>query len=138
MSTEWPESAKSLLEKRYECFTKGDVDFILESHHPETKEQIQRQAVEEWSKNSKWHGLKVDSVDEKSDKTVIDFTVIYERDFEKRFHREIAEFKKHEGKWFYFDSSFPKPETIRNDQKIGRNDPCTCGSGKKFKKCHGA
>ena len=24
------------------------------------------------------------------------------------------------------------------DQAIGRNDPCWCGSGKKFKKCHGA
>ena len=24
------------------------------------------------------------------------------------------------------------------DEKIGRNDPCWCGSGKKFKKCHGA
>jgi uncharacterized protein YecA (UPF0149 family) len=22
--------------------------------------------------------------------------------------------------------------------KVGRNDPCPCGSGKKFKKCHGA
>ena len=30
-------------------------------------------------------------------------------------------------------------ETIRNfDEKVGRNDPCPCGSGKKFKKCHGA
>ncbi|MCO4774230.1 MAG: SEC-C domain-containing protein [Deltaproteobacteria bacterium] len=29
-------------------------------------------------------------------------------------------------------------ETVRRDQpKIGRNDPCHCGSGKKFKKCHG-
>ena len=24
------------------------------------------------------------------------------------------------------------------DQKVGRNDPCPCGSGKKYKKCHGA
>jgi preprotein translocase subunit SecA len=24
------------------------------------------------------------------------------------------------------------------DQKLGRNDPCWCGSGKKYKKCHGA
>jgi len=23
-------------------------------------------------------------------------------------------------------------------QKVGRNDPCPCGSGKKYKKCHGA
>jgi preprotein translocase subunit SecA len=33
----------------------------------------------------------------------------------------------------------PKVETfIRNGRKIGRNEPCPCGSGKKFKQCHGA
>jgi uncharacterized protein YecA (UPF0149 family) len=26
---------------------------------------------------------------------------------------------------------------VRADPKLGRNDPCHCGSGKKFKKCHG-
>ena len=31
-----------------------------------------------------------------------------------------------------------KPEPVRRDEKkVGRNDPCHCGSGKKFKKCHG-
>ena len=31
------------------------------------------------------------------------------------------------------------PSTVvRKDQKVGRNDPCPCGSGKKYKKCHGA
>jgi preprotein translocase subunit SecA len=31
-------------------------------------------------------------------------------------------------------------ETVVNDEhdNIGRNDPCWCGSGKKYKKCHGA
>ena len=29
-------------------------------------------------------------------------------------------------------------QTIRNDDKIGRNDPCPCGSGQKYKRCHGA
>ncbi len=28
-------------------------------------------------------------------------------------------------------------KTVRNENKIGRNDPCPCGSGKKYKKCHG-
>jgi preprotein translocase subunit SecA len=34
----------------------------------------------------------------------------------------------------------PRVETRRvaDEEKIGRNDPCWCGSGKKFKKCHGA
>jgi preprotein translocase subunit SecA len=35
-----------------------------------------------------------------------------------------------------------EPATVqtvhRNDDKVGRNDPCPCGSGKKYKKCHGA
>jgi preprotein translocase subunit SecA len=32
----------------------------------------------------------------------------------------------------------PKAETVRRDKpKVGRNDPCPCGSGKKYKKCHG-
>jgi uncharacterized protein YecA (UPF0149 family) len=30
-------------------------------------------------------------------------------------------------------------QTVRRDEpKVGRNDPCPCGSGKKYKKCHGA
>jgi preprotein translocase SecA subunit len=31
-----------------------------------------------------------------------------------------------------------KPATVRHEDKVGRNDPCPCGSGKKYKKCHGA
>ena len=30
-----------------------------------------------------------------------------------------------------------KPKPVKNNEKIGRNDPCFCGSGKKYKKCHG-
>jgi preprotein translocase subunit SecA len=29
-------------------------------------------------------------------------------------------------------------QVVRGQEKVGRNDPCPCGSGKKFKKCHGA
>ncbi len=31
-----------------------------------------------------------------------------------------------------------KPKQVRRPDKIGRNAPCTCGSGKKYKHCHGA
>ena len=30
------------------------------------------------------------------------------------------------------------PKPVRAGAKVGRNDPCPCGSGKKYKKCHGA
>jgi preprotein translocase subunit SecA len=32
----------------------------------------------------------------------------------------------------------PQQRVVADQQKLGRNDPCWCGSGKKFKKCHGA
>ncbi len=31
----------------------------------------------------------------------------------------------------------PRPEPVRVGEKVGRNDPCPCGSGKKYKNCHG-
>ena len=31
-----------------------------------------------------------------------------------------------------------KPQQVIRREKVGRNDPCPCGSGKKYKKCHGA
>ena len=38
----------------------------------------------------------------------------------------------------YFDPSAPaRQEPVRVEPKIGRNDPCPCGSGKKYKQCHG-
>jgi len=32
----------------------------------------------------------------------------------------------------------PKAQPVRVEQKVGRNEPCPCGSGKKYKNCHGA
>ena len=38
----------------------------------------------------------------------------------------------------HHDEEEPQEPYVRGGPKIGRNDPCPCGSGKKFKKCHGA
>lgn len=35
----------------------------------------------------------------------------------------------------FFDLDKPTPPIFRTEKKIGRNDPCPCGSGKKYKKC---
>ena len=36
------------------------------------------------------------------------------------------------------DGGAPAKEPVRTEEKTGRNDPCPCGSGRKYKKCHGA
>ena len=48
-------------------------------------------------------------------------------DAQKKLLEKIKKFK--EGK--------KKKPVRRQEKKIGRNDPCPCGSGKKYKKCHG-
>ncbi len=53
-------------------------------------------------------------------------------------HHELSTFIREDGRWVFDDCVMnPKPKT-RQVEKIGRNAPCPCGSGKKYKKCCGA
>ena len=54
------------------------------------------------------------------------------RQYQQRKRREQAEMQMVGG------SAMEKPQQVIRKEKIGRNDPCPCGSGKKYKKCHGA
>ncbi len=42
------------------------------------------------------------------------------------------------GRSHHHETEMPEAPYVRASPKVGRNDPCPCGSGKKFKKCHGA
>ncbi|MGH9437045.1 MAG: SEC-C metal-binding domain-containing protein, partial [Terriglobia bacterium] len=54
------------------------------------------------------------------------------REYQRRKRREQAEMQMVGG------GVMEKPQQVVRREKIGRNDPCPCGSGKKYKKCHGA
>ena len=54
-----------------------------------------------------------------------------EREFERKKQREL------EAARFAGSASSSEPAQRHTGTKVGRNDPCPCGSGKKFKKCHG-
>ena len=60
---------------------------------------------------------------------VQDMTKKLQRDKDK----ELAELQFVGG-----DGSAGSKKQVINSDKVGRNDPCPCGSGKKYKKCHGA
>jgi SEC-C motif-containing protein len=65
-------------------------------------------------------------------------------------HHEVSSFRKSDsGQWYFVEGDshthaegeghHHKPQTVqREGPKIGRNDPCVCGSGKKYKKCCGS
>ena len=54
-------------------------------------------------------------------------------------HHERSRFRRAEGRWVYLDGEMVKPKpVVREEPKVGRNAPCPCGSGRKFKRCCGA
>ncbi|HVT95938.1 MAG TPA: SEC-C metal-binding domain-containing protein, partial [Acidobacteriaceae bacterium] len=57
-------------------------------------------------------------------------------DIEKEFQRKKQKELEHARMAGGGDSSGPSQRRVGD--KVGRNDPCPCGSGKKYKKCHGA
>jgi SEC-C motif-containing protein len=50
--------------------------------------------------------------------------------------RERARFRRVDDRWYYVDGTIIR-EPVRRVATAGRNDPCPCGSGKKYKRCHG-
>ncbi len=65
-----------------------------------------------------------------TDTSIEDFT----RDIRRKKERELAQVSMAGGG----DGSTTAVKQVINTKKVGRNDPCPCGSGKKYKKCHGA
>ncbi|HET9408374.1 MAG TPA: preprotein translocase subunit SecA [Candidatus Sulfotelmatobacter sp.] len=56
-----------------------------------------------------------------------------EEQFIRRKRRELEQARMAGG-----GETQPVQQVVRSSEKVGRNDPCPCGSGKKYKKCHGA
>ena len=135
------ESAEQLLRARYTAHVNKEVDYIWETTHPAQRGGFDRNQVAEWSKNSEWLGLEIISTEagQSTDETgYVEFVARYREKSKTLEHKEIAEFRKIDDNWFFYDGNAPKPKQIvRQGPKVGRNDPCPCGSGKKYKKCCG-
>lgn len=130
------ETAEQLMRARYSAYVEGDVDFLHDSLHPQSRENFDFEATQTWAETSEWTGLTILDVKAglQSDKVgSVDFTAIYiNKDGKEHQHSERSQFKRYKDEWYFCDGQSIVP------QKVGRNDPCICGSGKKSKKCCGA
>jgi SEC-C motif-containing protein len=126
---------------RYSAYATGAVGFILESCVKGEEDRIDETATREWSEGSKWLGLTIHGTSQGGpgdSEGVVEFTATYEQDGLRHEHRERSRFVRKDGAWL-FDSGEVVPTTVvRSGEKVGRNDPCPCGSGKKYKKCCGS
>ena len=127
------------MRSRYTAYTRADLDYLYNSSGPAVRKDFDMASTRKWAESATWHGLEIIATHEGGDndsRGVVEFVAHYEVAENMCDHHEIAEFGRSEGVWRFLDGRVIGPEPLRREEpKVGRNDPCPCGSGKKHKKC---
>jgi SEC-C motif-containing protein len=136
-------TAEALMRARYTAFvTKQIGDFLRDTLAPEKQGEFNLREVEKSARDAGGLGFVVRAVNEGGVEDQVG-TVEYVARFRMRgkvqVHHELATFQRGEdGHWLYANGEVNPKGTPLQVSKVGRNDPCSCGSGLKYKKCCGA
>ena len=135
-----PSTAEALMRSRYTAYTRRKIEYIHQTHHPQTRDQHDMGEARKWADSSEWLGLEIVNVEAggaNDNEGKVEFVARYRiEDDDEIEHHELSEFKRVDGVWYFHDGKMIGQEPFRREEpKVGRNDPCPCGSGKKFKKC---
>lgn len=134
-------TAEQLMRSRYSAYVKKEIDYIFTSLHPEYRADYDEKSSRAWAENAEWHRFEVlETVGggPEDSEGQVTFAVSYTEKGIKKEHHELSTFKKEGGKWYFVAGNNVTPkQVVRAVPKTGRNDPCSCGSGRKFKKCCG-
>lgn len=134
------QTAEALMRARYSAYVKQEVEFIETTHQRDERDELSIEETRKWSRESTWLGLKILGKEKggpADDWGKVDFVASYSQKGLREDYHEIGEFKKVGGRWYYDKGTFVPTTITREQPKTGRNDPCPCGSGKKYKHCHG-
>jgi len=129
-----PATAEQLMRSRYTAFTLADGDYLYRSHHPAFRGAESPESLTQFAREISWQRLEVIAAqggpgDEQGE---VEFKAWHVQAGQFFVLHERSRFARIDGQWLYADG-----DSRRIKQKIGRNDPCPCGSGKKHKKCCG-
>jgi len=129
---ELPGRPEQLMRSRYTAFVMGNSDYLQQSWHESTRpEQLRLE------QGVVWFGLQiVESQTGSADDNQgwVEFIAKFKGKGRLQVLHERSRFMYEDGRWWYVDGQLYQPEEAG---KIGRNAPCPCGSGKKFKHCCG-
>ncbi|MFJ5329588.1 YchJ family protein [Pectobacterium versatile] len=122
-----------LMRSRYTAYVKHDVDYLIATWHPDLQPEKWRGSLAESCQNSQWLGLTIlaTSPGKTPDEGYVEFAARYISESDKQrteVMRERSRFLRQQDRWYYIDGVH---------LQTGRNEPCPCGSGKKYKKCCG-
>jgi len=129
-------TAEQLMRARFTAHVLRDYRFLHETHRPTADKPY---VAEEGEPTMQWTRLEVHAHEIAATdpaKAFVDFSAYgLEEGVEKVLH-EKAEFLRVDGRWLYNREARLGPAPYKSaTPKVGRNDPCPCGSGKKYKQC---
>ena len=134
-------TAEALMRSRFSAFVMKETAYLESSLHPKYRADHDREATQRWADNAEWEKLQIvdkEAGGEADDTGTVEFIAAYRQDDTSHSHHEVGRFRRHKGRWYYTDGKTVAEGPRRNEgPKVGRNDPCPCGSGKKYKKCCG-
>lgn len=134
-------TAEALMRSRYVAFTVGNLDYIERTNTDHAMDSFNRVDMEASLPGTEWIGLEIletEGGQEDDDAGSVKFSFRYKNGGRDLSQFELASFLRVNGQWRYDDSEVnPKSPPVRV-WKVGRNNTCPCGSGKKYKKCCGA
>ncbi len=135
------QTAEQLMRARYTAYTQVNMDFIKETHDPSTRKKTNMEDNKAWAEQTHWTRLEILQTEKGAPEDnwgKIEFKAHFKNEGEEGVHHEVSQFNRKNGRWYFTDGKAPESFQIINDgPKVGRNDPCVCGSGKKYKKCCG-
>jgi SEC-C motif-containing protein len=126
------------MRSRYTAFVQRKLDHIERTHAPEVRHDFNRAEAERAASDIDWRGLEIHEANEKGEFGTIAFSILFRRGGQDLRQYEVARFRRIDGGWFYTGGEVSAKHPPVHVVKTGRNEPCPCNSGKKYKKCCGA
>jgi SEC-C motif domain protein len=131
------DTAEALMRSRFTAYAMNNTDYILATWQT----QVQQEKLNFGEENIAWQRLEI--IDTKKGglndtKGIVEFKAFYQNNGEDYLLHEISRFAKSNGRWFYIDGVVKKVGKVVRQENQGKNAPCPCGSGKKYKRCCGA
>ncbi|PLX50489.1 MAG: hypothetical protein C0613_04050 [Desulfobulbaceae bacterium] len=126
-SGQLPATAKALMRSRYSAFALGHSSYLLASWHPTTAPRNLNLET-----SVAWCGLEILASEggrHHDQEGMVEFKAHYVQQGKAYTLHEVSRFVKEDGRWLYVDGD------LKEGAKVGRNEPCPCGSNKKYKKC---
>jgi SEC-C motif-containing protein len=128
-------TAEDLMRSRYTAHVIRDYAYLHRTYRETASRPYVKEVVDD---PIVWTRLTIHSHEPEVHPGVsfVEFSAFFQEDGNERELRERSEFKRVNGAWLYTRTVRSGPPPVRTaGPKVGRNDPCPCGSGKKHKHC---